>query len=64
MKEVLYKNGMGQKRTSWWDNGKMRENQNYKDEIRNGITTYWYKNGQKKGERSFKDGEEHGVYNR
>jgi len=45
----------------YWDNGKLKSEKRYKDEIPEGLWTEWYENGRKSFEKHFKDGNLDGL---
>ena len=46
----------------WYEDGKKKGEENYKDGLRHGESIYWYENGLKKSEFEFRDGKQHGKW--
>ena len=44
----------------YWPNGQKKEEAEYRDGKKHGVTTEWYESGQKKSEIEYHDGREHG----
>ena len=45
----------------YWDNGKLKWEEHYKDGKKEGVATFWYKNGQVETESHYKDGKLNGL---
>lgn len=53
--EAKYERGKITEYHEWYENGQLKTEVEYKDGVRNGLTTEWYENGQKKCVMLYKD---------
>ena len=54
--------GQEEVKKEYWDNGKLKWEEHYKDGKKDGVATFWYKNGQVETESHYKDGKEDGLW--
>jgi antitoxin component YwqK of YwqJK toxin-antitoxin module len=58
LSDKIYNNGFEIERTEWsyYENGKKKFEENYKDGKKDGLMTIWWPNGQLYSEETWKDG--------